>query len=207
MQASQFLASVWVGVSIAAPVGPIGLLVIQRTLRHGVGVGLATGLGAAFADAAYGAVGAFGVVALMQALRGARVPLALGGGVFLCWLAWRTWRQAEPPPAGSADTASAPGLGPAFAATFALTLANPATILSFVAIFGALAGRGAPASPLTMVVGVLLGSALWWLLLCAAVATLRKRFTRRAQRAVGRASALMLVAFAAWQLLALATAA
>jgi threonine/homoserine/homoserine lactone efflux protein len=207
MSVSPFVQSIWVGLSIAAPVGPIGLLVIQRTLRHGAAVGLATGLGAALADAAYGAVGAYGVVALMQALQGARVPLALVGGAFLCVLAWRTWRRAEPPVAADAEASSVPGLAPAFAGTFVLTLSNPATILSFVAIFGTLAGQGAPASPLSMVAGVLLGSALWWLLLCAAVARLRKRFGRRAQRAVGRASALMLVAFALWQWLALATAA
>ena len=197
MSAGLFVQSLWIGLSIAAPVGPIGLLVIQRTLRHGGAVGLATGLGAAAADAAYGAVGAFGVSALIGLLQGVRVPLALGGGGFLLWLAWRTWHAAAP--ARSAAAAGAPALLPAFAATFALTLSNPATILSFVAIFGALAGQGAPASPGLMVAGVLAGSALWWLLLCAAVGALRSRFDARAQRAVGRVSALMLAAFALWQ--------
>ena len=96
MPVDLFLSSLWIGLSIAAPVGPIGLLVIQRTLRHGIAVGLATGLGAAVADAAYGAVGAFGVSALIRALQGARVPLALVGGAFLLWLAWRTWTSAAP---------------------------------------------------------------------------------------------------------------
>ena len=88
-----FFPAFWVGLSIAAPVGPIGLLVIQRTLRHGRVVGLATGLGAAVADAAYGAVGAFGVTALIATLQALRVPLALLGGGFLLLLAWRTWRS------------------------------------------------------------------------------------------------------------------
>ena len=92
--------------------------------------------------------------------------------------------------------AAAPGLWPAFAGTFFLTLSNPATILSFMAIFGALAGQGVPASPWPMVAGVLVGSALWWLLLCAAVGALRGRFDARVQRLVGRVSALMLAAFA-----------
>ena len=74
--------------------GPIGLLVIQRTLQRGSLVGLATGLGAAAADALYGAVGAFGVSWIIDALTGARVPLALGGGAFLLWLAWRIWHAA-----------------------------------------------------------------------------------------------------------------
>lgn len=215
MQGTLFLESMWIGLAIAAPVGPIGVLVIQRTLGHGVPVGLATGLGAAVADAAYGAVGAYGVAGLMVWLQGARVPLALAGGAFLLWLAWRTWHAAQPAArfAGPADAvggagdaagvsgavASRPGLVAAFAGTVALTLSNPATILSFVAIFGALAGRGAPVAPWLMVAGVWVGSALWWLFLCAAVGALRGRFDARAQRRVGQVSALMLAGFALWQ--------
>ena len=200
MRWDVFLQALWIGLSIAAPVGPIGLLVIQRTLRHGVATGLATGLGAALADAAYGALGAFGVSALVDGLQGARLPLALGGGAFLLGLAWRTWHaQAPVQGAQGARVASGPGLGSSFAGTFVLTLSNPATILSFIAIFGALSGHGAPASPGLVVAGVLAGSALWWLALCTAVGLLRARFSERAQRAVGRVSALMLAAFALWQ--------
>jgi threonine/homoserine/homoserine lactone efflux protein len=197
MQMAPFVQSLWIGLSIAAPVGPIGLLVIQRTLRHGQAVGLATGLGAAAADAVYGAVGAFGVAAVTAILQSARVPLALLGGAFLLWLAWRTWQAA--PAASGAVVSAAPRLLPSFVSTFLLTLSNPATILSFIAIFAALAGGSAHASPAWMVAGVLLGSALWWLLLCAMVGALRSRFDARAQRWVGRVSALMLAGFALWQ--------
>ncbi len=204
MQTPLFAQSMWIGLCIAAPVGPIGLLVIQRTLRHGMALGLATGLGAAVADAVYGAVGAYGVSAVITLLQGARVPLALLGGAFLLWLAWRTWHAA--PAERAAPGAAAPALLPAFGGTFLLTLSNPATIFSFIAIFGALAGSGAPASPLAMVLGVMLGSALWWLLLSGGVGALRGRFDARAQRAVGRVSALMLAGFALWQWLGLLTA-
>jgi threonine/homoserine/homoserine lactone efflux protein len=197
MTATLFFQSVWVGLAIAAPVGPIGVLVIQRTLRHGVPAGLATGLGAAVADAAYGALGAYGVSGLIAWLQGARVPLALGGGVFLLLLAWRTW-NAAPTALGSAAPV-APSLAANFAGAVALTLANPATILSFIAIFGALAGAGAPVSPASMVAGVLAGSALWWLLLCVTVGATRERFDAAWQRRVARISALMLAAFALWQ--------
>jgi threonine/homoserine/homoserine lactone efflux protein len=197
MSSALFLQALWIGLAIAAPVGPIGLLVIQRTLRDGMAVGLATGLGAACADATYGAVGAFGVTVLISALQSARVPLALLGGVFLLWLAWRSW-WAAPVKAG-AQISSAPRLWSSFAATFLLTLSNPATILSFIAIFGAMAGPGVLRSPWLMVAGVFLGSALWWLLLCALVSALRSRFDARAQRLVTRVSALMLAGFALWQ--------
>jgi threonine/homoserine/homoserine lactone efflux protein len=193
-----FAKALLIGLSIAAPVGPIGLLVIQRTLQQGRAVGLATGLGAAAADAVYGAVGAFGVASLVGALTAARVPLAVFGAAFLLALSWRTWR-AEPA-AQAARAAGGRDLAASFAGTFVLTLSNPATILSFVAVFGAMAGSGAPASPLAMIAGVLAGSAAWWLLLSAAVARLRGRFDARAQRWVNRASAAMLAAFALWPL-------
>jgi len=178
-------------------VGPIGLLVIQRTLQRGAWVGLATGLGAAAADALYGAVGAFGVAGVIEALVGARVPLALVGGAFLLWLARRIWRA--PPAAQAAAAGGGAGLLSCFAGTFALTLSNPATIFSFIAIFGALGARLQVSSPWTMIAGVLLGSALWWLLLSALVGRLRSRFDARAQAWVNRASALLLAGFALWQ--------
>lgn len=196
-----FAQSLLIGLSIAAPVGPIGLLVIQRTLQHGSGVGLATGLGAAMADALYGAIGAFGVAGVIDALNGARVPLALGGAAFLLWLAWRIWHAA---PAVRAATAGGGGALGSFAGTFALTLSNPATILSFAAVFGALGARGGVSEPWTMVAGVLAGSALWWLLLSAAVGRLRTRLDAGVLRTVNRGSALLLAAFALWTLSGLA---
>jgi len=192
-----FAQALLIGLSIAAPVGPIGLLVIQRTLLHGRTTGLATGLGAAAADALYGAVGAFGVSTLIQALQGARVPLALGGGAFMLWLAWRTWQAA--PPDRAAKVTDARGLAGAFAGTFLLTLSNPATIFSFIAIFGSLGARGPVTSPWPMIAGVLVGSALWWLFLCAVVGRLRARFDARWQRRVNHVSAALLAAFALWQ--------
>ncbi len=202
-QAALFAQSLLIGLSIAAPVGPIGLLVIQRTLQRGARVGLVTGLGAAAADALYGAVGAFGVTWLIDALVGARVPLALGGGAFLLWLAWRIWRSK--PAEKAAQVGGGAGLLQSFAGTFALTLSNPATIFSFIAVFGTLGARMAGGSPWTMVTGVLVGSALWWLLLSVGVARLRSRFDARAQTWVNRVSALLLSAFALWQWAGLAS--
>lgn len=202
LEAGLFAQSLLIGLSIAAPVGPIGLLVIQRTLQRGALVGLATGLGAAAADALYGAVGAFGVSWVIDALVGARLPLALGGAAFLLWLAWRIWRSK--PAEAAAQAGGGVGLLSCFAGTFALTLSNPATIFSFIAVFGTLGARLAVNSPWIMVAGVLLGSALWWLLLSALVGRLRARFDTRAQAWVNRGSALLLAGFALWQLASLA---
>jgi threonine/homoserine/homoserine lactone efflux protein len=199
--APLFAQSLLIGFSIAAPVGPIGLLTIQRTLNQGPAAGLATGMGAAAADAAYGAVGAFGVTVLVQALTAARLPLAIGGAGFLLWMAWSIWRT--PVTERAAQAGGGKELWRCFAGTFVLTLSNPATILSFIAVFGALAGRLQVASPWTMIAGVLIGSALWWLLLATAVGRLRERFDARWRRRINVASAAVLAGFALWQVLAL----
>ncbi|AVS79118.1 lysine transporter LysE [Paracidovorax avenae] len=201
-----FLPSLVIGLSIAAPVGPIGILVIQRSVRHGPRAGLATGLGAATADAVYGAIGACGVHWLVQALVAVRVPLVWAGAAFLLWMAWQIVRA---PAAGRGTGASG---GPArsgwrhFVHTFALTLSNPATILSFIAVFGAMAGRSAATvaatAPVAMVAGVFVGSALWWLFLSTAVGLLRDRFDARWHLRINRISAAVLAAFALWQIAA-----
>ena len=198
-----FWQSLLIGLSIAAPVGQIGVLAIQRTLDHGRAAGLATGLGAALADAVYGAVGAFGVTTLIAWLLGVRLWLALFGAAFLLWMAWRIATQPVTP--RSDERASGRSLLRYFAGTFVLTLSNPSTILSFIAVFGVLAGRApaASASPWAMVSGVLVGSALWWLLLSTGVGLLRERFDARWQRAINLCSAAMLAGLALWQLVQL----
>jgi threonine/homoserine/homoserine lactone efflux protein len=198
---SLFVQSLLIGLSIAAPVGPIGLLTIQRTLQSGSAIGLATGLGAAVADAVYGAVGAYGVSAMIHALTATRLPLAVGGGLFLLWMAWSILRA--PVAQHAAQVSGGSDLLRCFAGTFVLTLSNPATILSFIAVFGVMAGRSAVASPSVMIAGVLIGSALWWLLLSTVVGRLRERFDARWRRRVNVASALVLAGFALWQFAAL----
>lgn len=147
------------------------MLAIQRTLQFEPAAGIATGMGAAVADALYGAIGAFGITVLIRWLVEHKAAFALVGSLVLLWMAWRIARQ--PPAAPRAPAAIAQRLPSLFAGTFVLTLSNPTTILSFIAVFGAIAGRTAVASPWVMIAGVFAGSALWWLLLAAAVGRLR----------------------------------
>lgn len=200
---SLFAQSFLIGLSIAAPVGPIGLLTIQRSLQLGPRAGLATGLGAAVADAAYGAVGAFGITGLIAWLGAVRPVLVPVGTAVLLWLAWGIWRAPVAERASSLDLpAHRAGrlrlLAGCFAGTLLLTLSNPATILSFLAVFGTLAGRHAVASPSLMVAGVFAGSAAWWLLLSSVVGRWRERFDATWRRRVNRGSAALLVGLALW---------
>ena len=165
-------------------------------------MGLATGLGAATADAVYGAIAGFGLTVVSSALVAQRAWLGLLGGAFLCYLGVRTFAS-EPRPMGTDAIRS--GLLSAYASTFLLTLTNPMTILSFVAIFAGLGlgTSGDTASAVALVGGVFLGSALWWLLLSGAAAWLGSRVGSGWMRLVNRVSGVIVFAFGAY---ALATA-
>jgi len=194
-----FLKGIAIGFSIAAPVGPIGLLCIRRSLAGGQWIGLATGLGAATADAAYGLVAAFGLTAVSDFLVGQRFWLGLLGGAFLCYLGARTFAQK---PAEQAAEARGDSLLAAYASTFLLTLTNPMTILSFVAVF---AGFGLGSSPdylaaTTLVIGVFAGSALWWLLLSGGVGLFRSRIGPAWMQAVNRLSGAVIFGFGVYAL-------
>jgi threonine/homoserine/homoserine lactone efflux protein len=190
-----FLArGIGLGFAIAAAVGPISLLTIRRTIGHGQAYGLASGVGVALADATYAGVAAFGLTALTSLLVGGRALLGVIGGGFLVLLGIRT--IAARPSTAAAETTERPGLAPAFASIFGLTLTNPMTILSFAGVFAAagLTGRaGAEAGLLT--IGVFLGSLLWWVLLTGVVARLRSRVTVQALTRINWLSGCLLVVF------------
>jgi threonine/homoserine/homoserine lactone efflux protein len=194
MGLGTFFRGLVIGFSIAAPVGPIGVLCVRRTLADGRAIGLAVGLGAAAADAVYGAVAGFGLTAVSSLLVRQQGVLRLVGGLFLCYLGVRTILAR---PADRAARAGGAGLLGAFTSTFGLTLMNPATILSFVAVFAGLgiAGTGSWREATILVAGVFLGSALWWLLLSGVVSALRSRLHLSALRWVNRLSGAVLLAF------------
>lgn len=162
-------------------------------------MGLMTGLGAATADAAYGAIAAFGLTAISAFLVNQKFWLGLVGGVFLCYLGIRTFISK---PAVSETEAREENLYGAYASTLFLTLTNPMTILSFVAVF---AGLGLGATPnygaaTAMVLGVFVGSALWWLCLSNGVALFRVKLNENRMRAVNRLSGAVIFGFGVYAL-------
>jgi len=191
-----------IGFSIAAPVGPIGVLCIRRTLAEGWASGLVSGLGAASADAIYGCIAGFGLTFISGFLVSQQLWLRLVGGIFLCYLGIRT--LASRPADSDAAPAPATGLGRAYLSIFALTLTNPITILSFAAVFASLGvaeSGGDYLSASVLVLGVFVGSALWWLLLSSAVGVFRTKFTPRAMRWVNRLSGAIILGFGLYALL------
>lgn len=183
------------GFSIAAPVGPIGVLCIRRTLAGGMTSGLVCGLGTAAADALYGLVAALGFTALTAALVEQQHYLRLAGGLFLCYLGVAAFGAAP----GAANTPGDHyGSAGGFVSAFFLTLTNPMTILSFTAVF---AGVGlAEASSgywpaVLMVFGVFCGSLLWWLVLSFVVARLRASINQQWLKWINRLSGLVVMSF------------
>lgn len=203
MEVSFFLRGFIIGFSIAAPVGPIGVLCIRRTLAEGRASGLLTGLGAATADALYGFIAGFGLTAISGLLISQSLWLRLVGGAFLCYLGLRTF-LAKPPQQTS--PAKGVGLVRGYASAFFLTLTNPMTILSFAAIFAGLGVGGARSnysSAGIFVLGVFGGSVLWWFILSGGVGILWKRFNPSGLRWVNRISGVIIVAFGLFALLSL----
>lgn len=198
------LKGLGIGLAIAAPVGPIGVLCIRRTLMDGRAAGLATGLGAATADGVYGMMVAAGFAATGVLVAHAG-PLALAGGLLVAalgamsLLGYWTARHA-PAPQAAGGVRPYRGLAAAWATTFALTLSNPMTILAFVGMVAALgtAASGAPLAPYVLVAGVFFGSALWWLLLVHIALHAGSRMNAASMRWLDLASGGVLLVWGLW---------
>jgi threonine/homoserine/homoserine lactone efflux protein len=193
-----FARGLALGLAVAAPVGPMSLLCMRQTLARGFFAGMASGLGVATADGVYGVVAAFGLVAITDVLIGQQAWLRVVGGAAMAYLGLGAMRTR---PAEAAGVASGGGLARSYAATFALTMMNPSTILSFAALFAGLglggdssADRDVMMAPL-IVAGVFVGSALWWLLVTGGLSMMRTRLSPRVQRAINVVAGLVLVGF------------
>lgn len=197
-----FLKGFIIGLSIAAPVGPIGLLCIQRTLTYGRAAGLISGLGAASADAVYGAVAGFGLGAISTFLVSQRMWVQIIGGILMASIAIRGLR-AKPAQNAAATNLNGGGLAWSYLSIFLLTITNPMTILSFIAVFAAL-GVGSSthtyAAAGWTVLGVFLGSATWWLVLSTAVSLIRHKLSANVLRFITVSSSGVILALAAYEI-------
>ncbi|MFH1102531.1 MAG: LysE family transporter [Pseudomonadota bacterium] len=184
-----------IGFSIAAPVGPIGVLCIRRTLSDGRAYGIVSGLGAAAADAVYGCIAGFGLTFVSNLLIEQQRWLRLGGGIFLCYLGLRTFLSR---PHSQEAASGGNGLFSAFASTFFLTLTNPITIISFAAIFtglGIVSAQGDYFSAGILVAGVFLGSGLWWFILSGIVSFFRTQFDSHKMGWINRLAGIVIAGF------------
>lgn len=190
MHPAHFFMAVLAGLAIAAPVGPIGIICIKRTLDHGFARGFASGLGAAIADGCYGLIAAISMTSAMALISPHATLMNIMAALLLFKIGSDIFRstpeEGESETSNSARTAKNAGFSDAsnllaaFFSTLILTFLNPMTIMSFVAIFAAIGVKefqAARESTFIIVLGVFLGSLIWWLFLCALVARARARLS------------------------------
>ncbi len=188
-----FIKGLLLGIAIAAPVGPIGILCIRKTVQFGRLSGFFTGLGAAVADTFYGALAIFGLSAVSRFFVSYEHVLQFLGGLFLAYLAIKIFRSK---PLRGPQAVTHKTLIKDFLTTFILTLTNPMTILSFVAIFAGLgiSNKNTLQNAL-FILGVFLGSTTWWLILSEGVTLFKKRMSPHVILWINRSAGLLLIAF------------
>ena len=203
-----FTRGVVLGVMIAAPVGPVGLLCIRRTIQKGLLIGFATGFGAAFADAFFSAVAALGVSAITEVIQKYNDPIHVVGGLFLLFIAWHTWhdkpRQADPKAVEEKYLKRAhikvKGALKSMATSFLITLTNPATLFGVLAVVATFGGLKSRVESGAIIAGIFLGSSLWWVILSGGVSLVRDRFTEARVITMNRVTAVALSVIALWVL-------
>jgi len=197
MELLLFCKSMLLGLAVAAPLGPIGVLCINRALERGFWAGVAGGLGTALADAIYACLAAIGFSALTATLTTLAPWLKLAGGLFMLWLGCKSLRPNPRRAAAPARTNEIKELSGTIASTFLLTLTNPVTIFSFAALFAGLGVTDTPGAinALAVVAGVFLGSLLWWFLLSGGVALAQQRLPEGFSLCASRMSGVILMGF------------
>lgn len=189
-----------IGLAVAAPIGPVNLIVIRRTLRYGQLNGFLSGTGAAMGDAIFAAIAAFGLTAAIDLVIRYETILQIVGGVFLLALGIRTL-VSQPHFEDTKEENLSGAMAAVFATTFFLTITNPATMLGFIAIFGGVAGLADAGEDYehaaTIVLAVMAGSALWWAGLSGFVSLFRQKMNDRLLILVNRVSGVLIIVFGA----------
>lgn len=189
-----------IGLSVAAPLGPVNILVIRNAIRRGFPVAFLVGLGSVLADGVYAVVAAYGVSSIARFITAYAHPLMAVGGMLLVILGVRLARahlplgdlQLEAPPRGRQVAGK-------MATAFALTITNPGVFFGFLAIFGTMNAvlrlDESALRPPTVVAGVVLGGALWWLFLSFTVSRFRARVSEAMFDRINRWTGILIAAF------------
>jgi threonine/homoserine/homoserine lactone efflux protein len=193
------LAGTFIGLVLAAPIGPVNVLVIQRAATGGFWAGLAAGIGAVLGDGTLAAVAAFSMRAVSELMVEYRAPIQLVGGavlvIFGLGLLFAKPAPSLEPGKGSPRWEHT-GVIPQ---TYFLTITNPGAILGTAAIFGGLGsligGLDNNFEALLLVAAVMGGSLLWWLGLSELIATIRHKLTEERLKLINRIAGMVLIAF------------
>jgi threonine/homoserine/homoserine lactone efflux protein len=189
-----FIKGLLIGIIVAAPMGPVNILCIHRTITCGRVAGLTTGLGAALGDAAFALVAALGITAVSAFVEAHEAWFRIPGGLMLLVLGFKLWLSH---PHYEQRETNGQGMFRSMAGTFLLTVSNPITIAAFVALFvawGLSSGLNVAAAT-EVVLGVLVGSAAWWVALVIVIGQLHRKIEDRHMLLLNRITAFAVVAF------------
>jgi threonine/homoserine/homoserine lactone efflux protein len=194
------------GLVIAAPIGPVGLLCIRRSLQKGMIVGLATGLGAAVADALFGGIAVLGVGAILEFIHHYAATIRLIGGAIVLFTAWHTWHDQPETPRRRivnkvmhiAEERTSRDSIRATLSGFFITVTNPLTLFGTLAVVATFAGISHRIQEDMLIVGIFLGSLLWWFFLSGGVSLFRHHFTESRIRTLNHITAIALAFLAGW---------
>ena len=192
------LAGIGIGVLMAAPIGPVNILCIQRTVSRGFWGGLAAGLGAVLGDGTLAAIAAFSMTAISEVMLAYAAPIQFAGGLLLigfgvALLLKRPVLRISP--GQGSRLWEHTGVIPQ---TYFLTVTNPGAALGMIVIFGGLGsliGGLNYFEALLLVLSVMGGSLLWWLGLSRLIVTIRHKLTEQRLKLINRAAGTVLLAF------------
>ena len=198
MHLAHFYMAILAGLAIAAPVGPIGIICIKRTLDFGFARGFASGLGAAMADGCYGLIAAVSMTSALAIISPHANLMNVCAAILLFKIGIDTFRTVPKEASEAAVENEKKGLLAAFFSTLFLTMLNPMTMMSFIAVFAAVGVKeleAAKENTLIIVFGVFLGSLIWWLFLCALVSKVREKLSKNSMGVINRISGLVVICF------------
>ena len=198
-----FAKGIFAGFVIAAPVGPVGILCVQRTLDRGLVAGFLAGSGAAVADTIFGAAAAFGLTFVAAFIQENYDYMRWLGGAFLLLIGLHTifFKRVKASDEAQIPRSRTRALNAGFSdmiTTFVLTISNPITIVSFSPVFlavGAVVGPDDLYAAWTLIIGVFAGSALWWLILCCFAALFRRKLSDQRMGIVNKVSGGLIMVF------------
>lgn len=197
------LGGIIIGILVAAPIGPVNLICIRRTLAYGPLNGFFSVLGGVAGDGIFAAISAFGLTAMSRLIEGYATPLKLAGGIILIGYGIHNFRAEVTDPRNGCPVRTKElgeaTLHAAIAGSFFLTLTNPATLIGFAALFaglGTLVGDDAsfPAAA-ALVGGVVLGSAFWWLTITTLTGAFHRHINARTMHRINHISGAVVTAF------------
>ena len=194
------VTGIFIGLSVTAPLGPVNLIVIRTAIRRNLPIAVLTGLGAVAADACYATLAAYGIRSIEQIISRFAISLTVVGGVLLVFIGIRlALSHVSLAQLSLQETQSKRLIVRKMLTTFALTLTNPGVFFGFLAIFGTMSAvltlAASADRPITVVAGVAIGGALWWLFLSFIVTRLKSRITAKTFDRINRWAGLLIAAF------------